>query len=112
MKKIRGWFQDIFSVRDFNGVDVPAIQQAFNDPAVRTLWLGDILDELKRMNLEVDKRLLTGNDYRLTDLCARRQAIQDILESVLAARRQVTKETQAKPHNPPKVDVNLDRVTG
>lgn len=111
MKKIKRWFKDIFNPEDFNGMDIDGIRQAFNDVSVRTLWLSGCFDEIKRINREVDKRLLSGTDLRLIDLCARRQAYQDVLESVLSARRQITKEPQDLRHNPLPGVPDLDRVT-
>lgn len=109
MRKIKRWLKDIFNPEDFNDIDTEAIRSAFNDTSIRTLWLSSCLDELKRINLEVDKRILSGSDFQLTDLCARRKAYQDILEAVLSARRQVTQD--ARPNPQKEVVVNLDRVT-
>ncbi len=51
--------------------------------------MSSVFDELQRLNLEVDKRLLTNDQRGIIDLAARRKAYQDILESVLAARRRI-----------------------
>lgn len=111
MRKIKRWFKDIFSPEEFNNMDTELIRAAFNDVSVRNIWLTECFEELKRMNMEVDQRLLTGTNLQLTDLCARRKAYQDILEAVSSARRQVEKSQDAR-HNP-RVEsvVNLDRVT-
>lgn len=110
MKKIKWWLKDLFSVQTFNDIDVSAIGSAFNDPHVRTAWLTNCFEEIVRINMEVDKRLLSGSDIGLIDLCARRKAIQDILEAIPGARRKLT---QDKHHNPrlPLSESNLDRVT-
>lgn len=93
-----------------NDLDVQGIRDALNDSGVRTIWMNTCLDELMRINREVDRRLLSGEAYGLVDLCARRKAYQDILENVLSARRAVT---QGVAHNPLiKSAVDLDRVTG
>lgn len=110
MKILPRWLSDFFEPDVFNDLDISAIGEAFNDLSVRSLWLNACFDEIKRINAEVDKRLLTGMDYGLTDLCARRKAYQDILESVLSARRQVV--TQGVRNNPTaETVINLDRVT-
>jgi hypothetical protein len=111
MKKIKRWLNDIFGVEEFNNLDTSSIGEAFNDLMVRTIWLNSCFDELKRLNLEVDKRLLTGQDFNLIDLCARRKAYQDVLEAILSARRQVINGQQVVRPNPKVMDVNLDRVT-
>lgn len=110
MKKLPRWIKDFFNPEQFNNLDIQAIGDALNDHAVRGVWLSECLQELKRINIEVDMRLLSGNEMNLIDLCARRKAYQDMLESILTARRRVLK--QELPHNPRlPVAVNLDRVT-
>lgn len=112
MKKLKRWLKDIFRPEDFNNLDTDAIRQALNDASVRTIWLSMCFDKLQQINMDVDKRLLLGNEAKLTDLCARRQAIQGVLSDVLSARRQVAQGTQGVRHNPKGTgDVNLDRVT-
>lgn len=109
MKKLKQWLSDMFSATYFNDLDTDLISSAFNDPGIRSLWLAYCFDEIKRINMEVDKRLLSGNDLGLTDLCARRKAFQDILEAILSARRKLTQDLRPNPH--PQVAINLDRVT-
>jgi len=107
MRKLRHWLREIFDPEDFNNLDISLIAGSFNDPAVRSIWLNDCLEELKRINLELDKRILSG-DVEVFDLCVRRKAYQDILEGVLSARRQAG---QGERPNPKVQGVNLDRVT-
>ena len=79
---------------------------AFNDPLARKIWLLDVYEELKRLNLQIDAKLLSGSEFRMTDLCVRRKAYQDVLESVMSAKR------QAKSNNPSdKSGFDLDAVT-
>jgi hypothetical protein len=109
VKAIKRWFKDMFSPEVFNNLDTALISGAFNDPGVRALWLAYCFDEIRAVNMEVDKRLLSGNDLVLTDLCARRRAFQDVLEAILSARRKITQGTN---HNPRReILVDLDRVT-
>lgn len=111
MKKLLAQVKDFFNPSWFNNLDTVAIGEALNDLSVRTIWLNTCFEEIRRINLEVDRRLMSGHSD-LIDLCARRQAYQDILESVLSARRQLTKGPQEPRHNPrPEFAVNLDRVT-
>lgn len=110
MKKLRKWISDIFDPEVMNDLDVGAIASALNDSAIRAFWLNGLLDELKRINQEVDRILLGDGMGNISDLCARRKTYQDILEGVLSARRIVT---QGVAHNPPSRPlVDLDRVTG
>jgi hypothetical protein len=109
MKKIQRWFKEIFEPENFNGIDTASIAGAFNDPGVRALWLSYCFEEIVRINQEVDKRLLSGNEMGLIDLCARRKAFQDVLEAVLSARRKLTQEVRPNPRI--LSGVNLDRVT-
>lgn len=89
MKRIPALFRDLFSPKDLHGLDVQEILGAMSDASIRKVWLSGVFDELQRMNLEVDKRLLGDTQNDLTDLAARRKAFQDVLESVLSARRRV-----------------------
>ena len=112
MKKIKRWLKDIFDPD--NDLDIFAIGEAMNDPSTRTQWLSDVLAEIKQINMEVDKRLLSGtvNEYGLLALCARRKAYRDVMEAFLSARRTVNAATQELRHNPrSSVIVDLDRVT-
>lgn len=107
--KLKRWFKDIFEPDTFNNLDTTAIGNALNDSGVRAIWLAYCFDEIVRLNMEVDKRLLSGSEMGLTDLCARRKAIQDMLEAVLSARRQLTQDQRPNPR--PLVAIDLDRVT-
>jgi hypothetical protein len=94
MKKILQKFKDIFTPKELQGLDSMELLAALNDPQSRKIWLFEVYEELKRLNLQIDSKLLSGSEFRLTDLCARRKAYQDVLEGVLFAQR------QAKSHNP------------
>lgn len=109
MRIVTKWLREMFQPEQFNNLDISSITAALNDPNIRTVWIQDIIAEMIRINMEVDKRLLSGPELGLTDLCARRKAIQDVLEMVLSARRKLT---QAERPNPRVLSaVNLDRVT-
>lgn len=111
MRKLKRWLKDFFDPEQFNDLDTQAIADALNDVSVRSVWLQDCFAELKRINMAVDKRVLSGSDAHIIDLCARRKAYQDVLEAVLVARRHVISGTQEKRPNPRPVVVDLDRVT-
>ena len=106
MKKIPVMLKQIFSPQDLLGLNVSDLLSALNDASIRREWMYQVLEELKRLNLEVDKRLLSGNDFGITDLAARRKAYQDALESILLAKRQIR-------NNNPKSSTgfDLDSVT-
>lgn len=107
MRKIYRWMNDIFSPKQLQGLDAIDLVDAMNDPVIRKTWLWQTFEELKRLNLEVDKGLMSGS-MRLNDLSARRKAYQDVLEGILSAKRTVS----SKSHNP-KSDgsFDLDSVT-
>jgi hypothetical protein len=109
MKSIRRWMNDIFGPKEMQEINAFDLLESMNDPTIRKEWLHGVFEELKRMNLEVDKRLLTGG-YRIEDLCARRKAYQDILEGILSAKRSITMGTR---HNRPVKagQFDLDSVT-
>ncbi len=110
MKRLKFWLTGIFDAHDFGNLNMSAIGEALGDPSVRIVFLDNCLEEIKRIHIEIDRRLLSGNDIGLLDLCARRKAYQDVLESILSARRLVKQEVR---HNPREVDseIDLDRVT-
>ena len=107
MRKIFKKFTDIFSPKQLQGLDSMELIDAFVDPAVRKLWLWEVYEELKRMNLAIDKQLREGNPYNFDDLCARRKAYQDVLDAILRAKRQVRNNNPAD-----KSGFDLDAVTG
>ncbi len=105
MKKLNRWLKNLFSPKELQGLDVQEILAALNEEPVRKLWIYEAFQELKRMNLEIDKRLLTGVTYNLTDLAARRKAYQDMLDGILSARRQL------RSPNPKMGQFDLESVT-
>lgn len=109
MKKIKQWMKEIFEPEQFNDIDVFAVADALNDHEIRKRWFLGILEEIKKINKDVDRRLLSGSEYGLLDLCARRKTLQDTLELVLTVKRQL-KQEQGRP-NPIGQGINLDRVT-
>lgn len=108
MKKVQQWFSAIFNPEEFNDLDLSAIAIALNDSKTRSIWLANMIEDIKEINITVDRRLLNGDESRLTDLCARRRAYQDVLQLVLSARRQAGSEVRPNPKVP---GINLDRVT-
>lgn len=111
MKKMPRFWRDFFKPDWFNDLDTSAVGEAMNDASVRRRWLEACFEELRHINQQLDRRLLSGSESGIIDLCARRKAYQDVLEAVLTARRNVVSGMQDKRHNPPSEAVNLDRVT-
>jgi hypothetical protein len=105
MKKILQRFRDIFHPRELQMLDSLELLAALNDPMTRKIWLYETYEELKRLNLSIDAHLTAGMEFKFTDLCARRKAYQDILESILSAKR------QAKSHNPDSTKFDLEYAT-
>lgn len=110
MKLVKRWLSEVFKPEQAQDLDISAIASALGDQTVRTKWLESILSDLFLINMEIDRRVLKGIPEGITDLCARRKAYQDVLASVLSAKRSCTSNER---HNPrEKVPfVNLDRVT-
>lgn len=106
MKKLVRFLKTIFSPKDLHGLDVGELLDALSDSGIRKLWLYETLEELKRINLEIDRRLTTNKIVHLTDLAVRRKAYQDVLEAIVFAKRQI------KNHNPKAMgQFDLDSVT-
>lgn len=112
MKKIKQWMADIFEPEQFNDIDIFQVADALNDGEIRKRWFLAVLEEIKTINKNVDRRLLTGTgEIGLIDLCSRRKALQDVLEMVLTVKRQLKQEAEPGRHNPTGRGINLDRVT-
>lgn len=89
MKKIPNLIREWFSPKFIQDLDVQDILLAMSDATIQKIWISDVFDELQRLNLEVDRRLLTNDQRSITDLAARRKAYQDVLQGVLSARRRI-----------------------
>lgn len=89
MKKIVNFLKDAFTPKDLSNLDVNELLMALNDSSVRKIWMYEMIEDLKRLNLEVDKQLLSKDPWEIKNLAVRRRAYQDILESVLSAKRRV-----------------------
>ena len=93
-------------------LDVYEVLESLQDPVVRKDWLFEVLWEIKRINLEIDKKL--NGDGPLTetilaDLSGRRRAFQFILETALASKNKIQR---SRGHNPAsKGTLDLDSVT-
>jgi len=105
MKRIPRWLKSIFSPNDLQNLDVHEILDALNDSSVRKEWILETFEELKRINLEVDRKLLS-DEGNIIGLAARRKAYQDMLESILTARRR-----EKNPNPRSKGEFDLDSVT-
>lgn len=108
MRKTFKRLKDLFGAETIQGIESEAVESALADAAVRNAWIQAVFGELQRINLEVDKRLLDGGEWPLNDLSARRKAIQDVMELVLAAKREVKRDI----HPNPKIEaaIDLDRT--
>lgn len=88
MKSIPAFLKQLFHPKELHDLDLNELLGAMSDPAVRKVWLTDVFNEMQRVNLEVDARLVDGV-RDVSDLSARRQALQFVLESISSARRRV-----------------------
>lgn len=106
MKNIILSLKELFNPKELQRIDSNELLDALNDASIRKHWLMDIYEELKRLNLQIDNRLLTDNNFRITDLSARRRAYQDMLEAILSTKRLI------RSHNPKdRSGFDLDAVT-
>lgn len=109
MKRLLKCLFDYFAPS--NDLDVSALGEALNDPGIRTRWLAAMLDEIRQMNIDVDRALLSSVPLALHDLCARRKAYQEVLAALLAARRNAASQDVPPQSAPSRGLPNLDRVT-
>jgi len=103
------WMSSMFGAEEAQDLNIGLIAESLSELSVRTAWLEMVLGMIQQINMDVDNRLLKQDKKDITDLCARRKAIQDVLEAVLSARRVVL--GQAPRHNPRPAVVDLDHVT-
>lgn len=105
MKRFPAFIKELFGPKELHNLDVQDLLGAMSDPVVRKVWLAGVFEDLQRLNLDVDKCLLSTGQVHITDLAARRKAFQDILEGILTARRRV------RDPNPRSGSFDLDSVT-
>lgn len=108
MKKISKYLKSLFSPEHMQNIDFSEVIQAFHNETVRNIWLYDLYQELKHLNISVDRSIM-NNDLQLTHLSARRKAFQDVLEMILSAKRQAIEKKDPNPRVVSEVD--LDRRT-
>lgn len=87
MKKMPKLLKDLFTPKEMHGLDIEDLALSLSDAQVRKVWLMEVLEEMKNLNLEVDKRLLSKEQWNITDLAIKRKAYQDILDKVQIAKR-------------------------
>jgi|WetSurMetagenome_2_1015567.scaffolds.fasta_scaffold491048_1 hypothetical protein len=109
MKKfIVGKLKDLFRPVDYQEINPQEIFDILADPSVRKAWLFEVLQELVRINRSIDQKLVSGVTFSITDLSARRRGLQFVLDTALAAKREVER---AKSHNCDMGVFDLDEVT-
>lgn len=106
MKKVPRFLLNLFSPQHLQNLDVLELLEAFNNPTVRKLWIYEVYQELRALNLGIEKALVSGN---VKDLSARRKAYRDVLELILVAKRRCLEEKDPDPRF--KSEIDMDRVT-
>ncbi len=93
-------------------IDLYEVLEALGDGVTRKTWLFELALEIKRINLEIDKKLLSGlplSETILADLSGRRRSLQFVLEAVLSAKRDTQRRRGQNPAT--KAEFDLDSVT-
>ena len=99
---------DLFNPYDYLELDVYDVLDGLKDDVVRKNWLFSVLQEIKRLSMDIDRMLETGNLGGITNLSARRKGLQFVLETALEARRDVER---GRGHNPQEGQFDLESVT-
>lgn len=107
MKKLPRFLSSLFSPLYMQDLDVVDLLNLLNDPSVRRKWLFGIYEELRNVNLSVDRALLRGAGH-LDDLSARRKALRDMLELLARTRSSMGEKDHDLAFQ---AEVDLDRVT-
>lgn len=103
---------DLFRPNNVLDIDVYEVLDSLGDGVVRKKWLFEVLSEIKRINLEIDRVLVSGKPLTetiLTDLSGRRRALKFVLDEALSAKREIHRtrgQNQAD-----KGTLDLDSVT-
>lgn len=109
MKRALKRLQELFEPAYLLDINFEELEMALANTTIRHRWMDRLIEDIKQLNLQIDRQLLSGADLNLSDLCARRRTYQDVLESLASIRRSVMKE---RPN--PRAEaafVDLDRVT-
>ncbi len=101
---------ELFNPSQFQELDVYGVLSALQNQAVLKMWLYEVLSQIKQLNLQIDQGLLSGKTYDISDLSAKRRALQGVLESALSIHREVRRDTS---HNQvTKADFDFEGLTG
>jgi len=102
-------FNEIFNPSQFQQLDVYGVLSALQDQMVLKKWLYEVLQEIKNLNMSIDRGLVSGKLYDINDLSAKRKALQGILESALSIHREVRRGPRPNPSKGEEYD--LENVT-
>ena len=92
---------DLFNPHAYLELDVYDVLDGLKDDVVRKNWLFEVLQEIKRLSLDIDKMLETGNVSGISNLSARRKGLQFVLEAAIEQKNAVHREPNHNPTPPP-----------
>ena len=87
------WLRQILDPAPMYDLDLTKLSLALNGPAVRHHWLKALLEQLRELNLEID-RMLERNDpqSRYIEISARRRQLVAILQQIETSKNSVELE--------------------
>jgi hypothetical protein len=103
--KFPKWITDIYKPEELQKIKVEEILMAMNDVSIRKHWLFEVLDELKEVNLSIDRALDAREQYSFEELSAKRRALTWVLNQVLSSKNSVAMDRRHN-HDAPDVAVN------
>ena len=92
--RLKKWIESLYKPEETNFRDAAKedIFLALNEPAVRTHWVNALIEELRAINIGVDRALSDGKFDELPSKADRRRAIVFCLNQILDSKQAIETE--------------------
>ena len=100
---LRKWIESIYQPQKTNFKDAALedLMAALEIPAVRRHWMDALVEELRAINVGVDRAMREGNLEQLPSASDRRRTIVWVLNQILESKTAVETELYEQQHNNP-----------
>lgn len=98
MNRLWKWIESLYEPEktNFRDAALEDLIQALNSPAVRQHWISALVDELRAINVGVDRSLREGDFFQMPERAARRGAIVFCLNQILESQTALNTEILEK----------------
>lgn len=95
------WIESLYKPQQTNLRDaaIEDINLALNEPAVRNHWIDAMVEELRAINIGVDRALADNNFEQLPSKAERRRAILFCLNQILDSKQSLDTERFEETHD-------------